>query len=613
MAAKSISKPLVWILMGLLILGLGGFGVTNLSGTVRSIGSVGDASIGVHDYSRALQREIRAIEAERGEAVSLARAREMGVTEAVLSRLISAAAFDHETARIRLSIGDANLRDEIVNMQQFQGVDGSFDREGYRFALEQAGLSETEFEADMRSETARSFLQAAVMSGITMPEGYTGTLMDYLGERREVTWAELGRGDLATGLPVPQDADLKAYHAEHEGRFTLPERKRITYARLTPEMMLDTVEVDDDALRDAYEARQADYNQPERRLAERLVFADEAAARAALQRIEAGEASFEDLVADRGLDLADVDLGEVTRDDLDEAARAVFATEVGEVAGPLPSPLGPALFRVNAKLSRQVTTFDEARPELREDLARDRARRAVDARIERVENLLAGGATLEDVAAETEMELGQVAWHEGLTEGIAAYPAFRQAAAAVTEDDYPEIREFEDGGIFALRLDEVVPPQVQPLEQVRTRVEAAWRADAVVAQLTEQVQTALSQLNGGAALDEAGLVIDGTRTLTRRGFQADTPAGFVETVFGLEEGRATVVEGPGRIFVVKLHRVLPPDPEDPDLQQLRELLQNRAASGLSGDFFQLLANDIRTHAGIEIDQSALNAVHANFQ
>ncbi|WP_397542177.1 peptidylprolyl isomerase [Roseovarius salis] len=613
MAAKSITKPLVWILMGLLIIGLGGFGVTNLSGTVRTIGSVGDAQIDVNEYARALQNEIRAIEAERGEAVSFARAREMGVTDAVLARLIAAAALDHETSRTGLSIGDANLREEILAMQQFQGVDGSFDREAYRFALEQAGLSESEFEEDVRDETARSFLQAAVMSGVTMPEGYTRTLIDYLGERRDVAWAMLDRGDLATGLPVPDESDLQSYHAENEERFTLPERKRITYAWLTPDMLLDNVEVEQQALRDAYEAREDEFNKPERRLVERLAFSDEAAARAALERIRGGDAGFEDIVAERGLELADIDLGDVTRSELGDAAADVFAAEAGEVTGPLPSPVGPALFRVNAVLSAQVTTFEQARPELRVSLARDRARRAVEARIERVQDLLAGGATLEDLASETEMEQGQIDWHEGMSEGIAAYAAFRDAAADVARDDYPELRELEDGGIFALRLDEVIPPQVQPLEEVRGRVEAAWMADTVVDQLTRQVQPALSELESGASLNEAGLAVDGRQTLTRRGFRADVPPAFMETVFSLDEGSATAIEGEGRIFVVKLDAVLPPDPEDEELAQLRQALKDRAASGVAQDFFQLLANDIRARAGLDLDQSAINAVHSNFQ
>ncbi|MEQ9242978.1 peptidyl-prolyl cis-trans isomerase [Roseovarius indicus] len=613
MAKKGITNTLVWVLMALLILGLGGFGVTNLSGTVRSIGSVGDSDIDVDEYARALQREIRAVEAERGEPVSFAEARDIGVTDSVLARLIASAAFDHETGQIGLSIGDENLRDEIVGMQQFQGVDGSFDREGYRYALDQAGLSESAFEEDIRAETARSFLQAAVMAGVTMPEGYMQTLLDYLGEQRSVAWSVLGRDDLQTGMPVPDDSDLQTYHSENEDQFTVPERKRITYALLTPDMLIDTVEVDEEALRDAYEARESEFNQPERRLVERLAFGSEEAAQAALEQIESGDSTFEDLVAERGLDLADIDLGDVSRADLEGAGDDVFAASTGDVVGPLSSPVGPALFRVNAVLSEQVTTFEEAEPDLRAELAADRARRVVDSRIDAVDDLLAGGATIEDLADETDLKLGQIDWHEGISEGIAAYDAFRSAASAVSEGDYPEVMQLDEGGIFAMRLDEVVPPEVQPLEEVRDAVTAAWEQEALVSELKAQAEPVVERLAGGESLEEAGLSVDGSQTLTRRGFRAEVPPSFIETVFGMEEGGATMIEGDGRVFVIKLDEILPPDSEDSDLQELQDLLQQRAATSLSQDLFQVLANDIRNRAGIELDQAAMNAVHSNFQ
>lgn len=613
MAKKGITNTLVWVLMALLILGLGGFGVTNLSGTVRSIGSVGDSDIDVDEYARALQREIRAVEAERGEPVSFAEARDIGVTDSVLARLIASAAFDHETGQIGLSIGDENLRDEIVGMQQFQGVDGSFDREGYRYALDQAGLSESAFEEDIRAETARSFLQAAVMAGVTMPEGYMQTLLDYLGEQRSVAWSVLGRDDLQTGMPVPDDSDLETYHSENEDQFTVPERKRITYALLTPDMLIDTIEVDEEALRDAYEARESEFNQPERRLVERLAFGSEEAAQAALEQIESGDSTFEDLVAERGLDLADIDLGDVSRADLEGAGDDVFAASTGDVVGPLSSPVGPALFRVNAVLSEQVTTFEEAELDLRAELAADRARRVVDSRIDAVDDLLAGGATIEDLADETDLELGQIDWHEGISEGIAAYDAFRSAASAVSEGDYPEVMQLDEGGIFAMRLDEVVPPEVQPLEEVRDEVTAAWEQEALVSELKAQAEPVVERLAGGESLEEAGLSVDGSQTLTRRGFRAEVPPSFIETVFGMEEGGATMIEGDGRVFVIKLDEILPPDSEDSDLQELQDLLQQRAATSLSQDLFQVLANDIRNRAGIELDQAAMNAVHSNFQ
>ncbi|QFT93215.1 Peptidyl-prolyl cis-trans isomerase D [Roseovarius sp. THAF9] len=613
MAAKSITKPLVWILMGLLILGLGGFGVTSLSGTLRTVGTVGEAEISVQDYFQGLQNEIRAEEADRGESISFAEAQRLRIPEQVMGQLTVQGALDHETIVNDISVGDANLADQITSMRQFTGPGGEFDREAYRFALDRMGMNESEFEDDIRREIARSFIQAAVLSGVTMPEIYTETMLQYLGEQRGIEWAMLGREDLEVGLPEPDDADLAAFHSENEAMFTRPEVKRITYAWLTPEMILDTVEVDEQALQDAYEARRDEFVQPERRLVERLVYPDTEAAEGAIARLDEGEASFEDLVADRGLELADTDMGTVEAADLGEAADTVFEAAPSEVVGPLSTDLGPALFRVNAVLQAQETAFEEAEPELRDILAADRARRVVEGRIDEVDDLLAGGATIEDLGAETAMRVASIDWHPGMSDDIAAYEGFRAAAANLSQEDYPEVIELEDGGIFAMRLDETVPPTLQPLDEVRDAVTAAWTETKINELLREQVAGKVGQLAAGESFENVSLTVDGSEEVTRRGFIEQAPEEFIDTVFGMEVGDVEVINGNGRIFVLKLNTIEDPDAEDGDLQQINEFLRNEAAGGLSQDLFQVLANDIRTRAGVSFDEGALNAVHNNFQ
>lgn len=613
MAGKGISKTLVWILMGLLILGLGGFGVTNLSGSVRSVGSVGETEIGLNDYARALQNQIRAYESQRGAPVSFAQAQEAGLDAAVLSQLVAVTALEEETRRLGISIGDGNLRTRITELEAFQRADGEFDREAYRFALEQAGSSEAEFEDGLRAQEASTILQNAVLGGVNTPDAYTDTLLNFLAEERDITWAVLTREDLQTGLPVPTDDDLRAYHEANMAAFTTPETKRLTYAWMTPDMIIDTVEVEEDTLRAAYDDRAAEYIQPERRLVERLAFADTESASAALERINGGDATFEALVEERGLTLADIDLGDVQKIELEAAGDAVFAAEAGDIVGPLDSPIGPALFRVNAILAARETTFEEALPELRDEIAGDRARRVVDGQIEGVDDLLAGGATIEDLADETEMVLGQIDWYAGVTEDIAAYDAFRQAAAALTAEDYPDVAQLEDGGIFAMRLDEVVPPTLQPLEQVRAEVEEAWRREAVEEALNAQVQAQAEELTSGSSYEDLGMEPQSAEGLSRRGFQEDVPPEFLEVLYGMEKGDVELIQGGGRLFVLRLDDVRKPDATDPDLATLRQSIQEQTSGSMAQDLYQILANDIRTRAGIEINQHALNAVHTNFQ
>ncbi|MCM2561123.1 peptidyl-prolyl cis-trans isomerase [Lutimaribacter sp. EGI FJ00015] len=610
---NTISKTAVWILLALLILGLGGFGVTNLSGGVSPVGYVGDEEIGMDDYARELQQEIRAVEADRGSSLPFPEAQNMGLDSQVLGRLITAAALDHEAAQLGLSIGDENLARQITEIPAFQGPGGDFDREAYTFALDRVGLGETQFEEQLRKETARTLMQGALVRGVQMPDTFTDTLMTYAAERRNFSYIRLDQADLDAPLGTPGEDELRSYYEANLSRFTTPEMKRITYAWLSPEMVVEQIDLPEDVLRTEYERRADDYNRPERRLVERLGFADAAAAEQAKSRIAAGETTFDAVVQDRGLELADVDMGDVARGDIGAAADAVFGAEVGEVVGPVDSPVGPALYRVNAKLDAQETPFEEVEQELRDEIALDRARRLIETRLTEIDSLLAGGATLEELESEAGMQVAQIDWFPESGEGPANYESFREAAQQVAQDDFPEVAEMEDGGVFALRLDEVIDPQVQPFEDVRASVLAGWQTAETNRRLRELAEGLLPRISEGRAMTSLGYDVREEREITRGGFIAGTPPDFLEQVFAMTPGTPGIIDGMGAVYVVQLDAVLPPDTEIAEVARLRSQLAEQARQGLAQDLFQAFASDIQARAGLQLDQTAINAVHANFQ
>ncbi len=609
---KSLSKTFVWILMGLLMLGLAGFGATNLTGTVRTVATVGTQSVSVDDYARELQREIRAVEAQTGQPLPMAQALELGVDRIALANLVNLASLDNEVAELGVSIGDRNLQQEILEVPAFQGTDGNFDRESYRFSLEQAGLSEAEFEDDLRRESARTLVQGAIMEGVEMPATMTDLIIDYVYARRSFTVATVSADTLNTPIPTPTDTQLQAYYDENTDQFTLLETKRLTYALLSPEMLLDQVELDDASVRRLYEEREAQYNQPERRLIERLVFTDEAAALDAKAQLEVGGTTFERLVEDRKLTLADIDLGDMAADQLGDAAEAIFAAEIGEVVGPLPSPLGQALYRVNGTLAARMTSFDDVEAELRDELAAERARRLIEAQAEDVNDLLAGGATLEELTGETEITVGEIDWTTESSDGVAAYAGFRDAAQSVRDTDFPEIGFLEDGSIFALRLNEVLPPRPEPLDSARERVAAAWTAAATNAALQSQADGVLATLATDGDFAATGLPTRVENGLTRSAFLDGTPVDFMIQVFEMEPGELRVVAGQGRAFIVRLDDILPPE-ETAELQQTQAAVAAQLNQALSSNLFDVYVRDAQTRAQPTLDQRALNAVQANFQ
>ena len=615
---KSAQNILVWVLMGLLVLGLAGFGIDGfLSQSVRSIGQVGGRDISTTAYARALQNEIRAIEQQFGQALPFTQVQAMGLDGQVRAQLVTQAALEAEAERIGISVGDGNVQRTLTSIPAFRGPGGGFDRDTYRFALQNIGQTPGEFEAEIRRDAARGILQAATAAGIETPQNLREALVQHYAARHSFSVFTLEEGDLPTAISEPGEAEVAAYYAANQDRFMAPEIRAITYARITPSMLLDTIEVDEDALRQLYAARADDYIVPERRLVERLVYGDQDAAAAAAARLADGSASFEDLVAERGLTLDDTDMGDVTRAQLGAAGDAVFALEEpGDVAGPLPSPVGAALFRMVAILNAQETPFEDAEPELRAELAADRARRMIADNYDFLEDLLAGGASIEDLADETIMELGRIDWARGSSDDIAAYSEFRTLAAAVAEGDFPEVQALGDGGLIALRLDGITPPAPRPLAEVADEASAGARAELVAGALLRHAQALSADLARSeidAFAEETGLVPEGFEQITRTDRLPGLPQALLEQIFDATPGNPVLHVDGERAYLAIAGERQGADPDDAQTARLIEAVDEQIGGALAQDVFSYFARALEREAGISLNQAAIEAVHANFR
>ncbi|NNL18324.1 MAG: peptidylprolyl isomerase [Boseongicola sp.] len=610
MAKKKASNVFVWIIMVLLIAGLAGFGATNFGGSVRNVATVGDTEVSTDTFARTLQSQMRSYQQVTGQALTVAQARDFGFDRAALSQVVSDAALQNATMEAGISIGDENVGREVAQSPAFQGLSGEFDRETYQLALRQNGVTIREYETEIRTGISTGLLRAAVQSGVRTPEIFTDTLFNYAREARDITWARLTREDLEVPLTEPSDAELRAFHRDTPEPFTQGETRVINYAWLTPDMIVDDIEVDDAQLRTLYERRLSQYVQPERRIVERLVYATEADAIAAKARLDAGEVSFDDLVDERGLTLDDVDLGEIEAGDLGEADVALFALTEPGVVGPLPSSLGPALFRMNAVLSAQETTFDDAREELADEAAADRARRIILDSQAQVEDLIAGGASTEQLAERTDMRADTIEWRDDITDGIAAYDAFRLAAASAEVGAFAEVVELDDGGLFVLTLEEIRPPELLPFESVRGDVVEAWEAAQTELALTTQSEEYAEQLRGGREMAALGLSLQTDRGLERNGFVDGTPPDFTDQVFDMESGEIRVLSEAGEAWLVRLDSIAAPDPTTPEARVVVAQFGQETAQELSRSLLTAFTQAVLAETEVSINQTAINAVTA---
>jgi peptidyl-prolyl cis-trans isomerase D len=610
---KKRANSVVWGLLALMMLGLGGYGVTNFSGGQTELGRVGERVISVNDYARSLKREIDAFSAQIGQPVGFPQAQALGIDRTVLSQIVASATLEEQAHLVGLSVGDAQVLERIMSAPTLQGIDGKFNRDAYSQFLKSQGLSEAEFEQKLRDEASRTLLQGAVLGGVTAPDALVVRLTGWAAETRSFTMAELLPSDMAEPVAAPSDTEVQTWYDGHTDAYMRPETRRLTYIWLRPESLLEQVEVDEAALKTAYEERRAEFVIPERRLVSRLVFPTLEEATAAKAKLDAGDASFAELTEARGLTVEDIDLGEVTRADLGPAADAVFGLQEPAVAGPFDSDLGPALYAMNGVLQGEETSFEEARDDLRAELALDRARRMVAEKQNEIEDGLASGATLADVAKDFGMELGTLDYNSESEGGLVGYEAFRKVADGLTAENFPTLEALDDGGVFALQLDGIDPAAPRPLDEVRDKVVADWSADKTRVALAELAGADLAQMQNGATLERLGRVTTRYEDFARDGFVADAPADIGKAVFAMTAGDSRVIEAEGRVFLVSLTAVTPADMADPEVGTRRAQIAAALGQSMQRDVFELFTKAAQAQTPVRINQAAVDAVNAQMQ
>jgi peptidyl-prolyl cis-trans isomerase D len=319
-------------------------------------------------------------------------------------------------------------------------------------------------------------------------------------------------------------------------------------------------------------------------------------------------------VADRGLSLDDVDGGDVSLAQLGAAGDAVFASETGGVSGPFPTDLGPALFRMNAVLAAQNTTFEQALPALRETQSAARAQRLIEDQIDPITNLLAGGASLDNLVAQTDMVLGELDFTSLTADDIAAYAAFRDVAATQDVGDFPELAELDDGGLFAVDVIAVRPPALIPLDDIRDQVIAGWEAQETAAAVIAAAEGKQAQLMS-AVQDFAFLDLNSIQenNITRRGFINGTPPSFLRDVFEMEIGVVRVLPTENGAIIVRLDAITAADSSDEAYTAEVASVAESAGEGIAQDIYELYSRTVQLRTDVQVNEQARNAVHTNFR
>ena len=210
----------------------------------------------------------------------------------------------------------------------------------------------------------------AVTDGLPVPKAYLSAIAQHDGENRTVDFVTIP-ASIIPPITAVDEAKLAKFFEERKDSYSAPEYRKFTYVRLTPEDIADPKSIGDADVQADYDKNKARYTTPETRVIEQLVFANEAAAKAAKEKI-AGGASFEDIVKLENKTMADVSLGKLNKTQVPDPkiAEAAFAlASAGSVSDVVAGQFGPVIVRVTEISPEIVQPFDKIKEQIRKDLA----------------------------------------------------------------------------------------------------------------------------------------------------------------------------------------------------------------------------------------------------
>jgi peptidyl-prolyl cis-trans isomerase D len=611
---------IVKILFALLIVSFGVWGIGDIfrerSAAETTVASVGDINIQADELQIAVRREMARMSGLFGGNFGTEQAKQLGIVDSVLNRIVGSDLLDLEERRLRLLVDDQVVRSAIIANPAFRNSTGVFDRNIFTNILAANQLTEDRYVSLLRREIARSNLTGAVAGGAVAPTQLIDPLYRSRNEKR-IADTVLVAGEKMTGIAEPSEAELQDFHAKHEDLFRAPEYRGFSALIMKPDDIAGGIEVPESKLHDEYQARLDEFQTPDRRQLEQILVSDEAKAKEAEAQLATGKdfAAVAKDVADESGDA--ITLGWVKRDEMPAGlADAAFALKEGEVGKPMQSPLGWHIFKVTGVEEGATKPFEAVREQIAKDVAHEMAADELYKRSNEVEDALAGGSTLDQVAAKFNLKEVKVAAVDldgldpkGTAVPLTNAPEILRVAFNTDQGQTTRMNETTDNGYFLLHVDNVQASVVKPLADVKERAKELFLADkrnAAAEARAKEIAAAVTQDKSLASVAaDNQLTVTTTPAVTRKsGSQPNLPASVVAKMFELKPGESAVSGGADGWYVVQLKTIEVPDPAT-DAAAVGQVA-DQLTDGIRGDILAQFEKALRNRFPVTIRQQEID-------
>lgn len=606
-------------IFGLLLVAMFGLVFMDVQGMFRSgvsnttLVKIGREKISSAEFSQMVQSAIR------NQRMTEAQAYAAGMHRELLDQEIKRRLFERAADDLGLIVGDKDAAPEVKAILAPLVSQGMTEQEALQRLLMAFNMSEGKFVSSVKQQIAVDKLTQALSSGARAPAQLINDALKYRYELRQGAYFTLSDADAAVKA-APSEDELKEHYKKISRIFTLPEYRSFSVLVLDKKSLGLEGAIADDILKQYYEDNTAEFTDPETRKISQLVVTDEALAKEIFEKVKISK-SLKKAGEEAGKGKANFVTDTYSEQDMPvEFAAASFKALKGDVLEPVKTALGWHILHIEDILPAATKPFEAVKDEIAKTISEDKAADVLYEHANKVDDLVAGGAKLAEVAAELKLQpvtftkldaLGLDASGKKTTTSFGAFDKLLKEVFTLGKDEASQLVETPEGSFLIAEISDIVPAAEEPFEKVRAQVALNLTQERTSRLLDEKAAKIIERLQLGESFEkvaaEFGKKVERTDFLQRDAEKiGNLPYGFLSALFALDKiGQATTVGGEGSLYIIRLaarKADAPKDKKKEDVDSLTSFL-NRS---LQNDILDQYRNALMAEYDVTVNTELLD-------
>ena len=458
----------------------------------------------------------------------------------------------------RTILTDEFIYTQLAGEEQFQ-ENGKFSKARFESFARSNGFVPSSYLKRVKEDFLINIWRQSIINSSFITDLDVSESMTLADQERDITFIKLPAEGFMNSVDY-QEEDLKNYYENNKDIYVTPDRAKVFYISLSAEELQSTVKVFDEDIKLEYDEYLSDFDFSDRKSVSHIMLnitdtRDSSAASAELilikDRLNQGEV-FEELVIEVSEDSGTKDiegsLG-ITDGTLlpPEFEQALLSMEEGEIYGPVELLSSVHLLRLDEVIKPEPKTLEDLYTKFQEDLLTNKAEEIYVDLLEEVSDLAFSSDSIKDIAETLDQDLTETDYFSKseIPEILSTNSISDFIFEDFSEGNFPELIETSQLSAVLIQISDYVEQAQIEYQDVRSQIEETYILRESLKASEAFVLKSIEDLRGDKTLEKLSSE-NNIEVETYKGLKRDSsllPVRAVNEIFSLPRSQAGDVFG----------------------------------------------------------------------